>query len=155
MTARELPHVVTTVLANLCVLFVGCRTTDMPEPRTNVVLQSGEAIVFNRVECITLEMFEREKRVVIDVEESVRMATGLPRCSEAAADRLTVVYQAGLETCIDCTEERVDRWSGFAFLVASDAAGAEKGRAEWQGASGSSAEQLRHAFRKDLADLIR
>lgn len=155
MTARELPRVVKIVVSSLGALLIGCGTTAMPEPKTNVVLQSGAVDVFNRVECISLEMFERENRVLIGIEEDVRIRAKLPSCSEAAVYRLTVVYQAGLGTCIDCTDERGDRWSGFAFLVVSDAAGTEQGRAEWQGANALSAAQLRQGFLKDLADLIR
>lgn len=155
MTARELPHVVKILVTSLCSLFVACGTTAMPEPGTKVVLQSGRAGEFNRVRCISLEMFEREHRVLVEIEEDIRMRTKLPSCSEAPGYRLSVVYQAGLGTCIDCGKERGDRWSGFAFLVVSDGAGTEQSRAEWQGANALSAEQLRQAFLKDLADLIR
>lgn len=98
----------------------------------------------------TLEMFERDVRINPDMERAVAKRLNLRACTSGDSHAISIIYQAGPGTCIDCGEQRPAGWSGFAFLSVANAEGRELVSVEWHGAGADSAPVLRELFIADV-----
>lgn len=129
---------------------IGTRTPALV-PTSNVFVHRGTTDRIGAASCYgTLELFERDVRLSPHTEAAVAKRLNLRACPSRDSHAMSIIYQAGPGTCIDCGEQRPAGWSGFAFLSVANAEDRESVSVEWHGAGADSARTLRELFIADV-----